>query len=844
MATAKRLKRRIVFPVDFTQKDFVITRSLFISSFAALCAATVAIAQGTPPANAQAPIGEIRGRLTDSVAGRAIASGSIAVRRVGDSAFAGGALPKEDGSFRVDGLRPGLYTIRIRAIGFAPVVRNDISIAAENPVVDLGAIGLKAVAAKLDATQTVAEREDVVLAPDRTSYSVKNLPAASGGTAIDVLRNIPLVEVDGSNNVSLRGNANVVVQINGRSTPLKGDQLGAFLAQLPAGTVKNVEVATNPSAKDDPDGTAGIINIVLNQDAQLGLSGGLAAGTASTGMVNASGNIGKQQGKLTLFASGSMYHDERATSGTTSRTNLIVPVPAFTTTRLAGSQSPISGGGTLRSEYRFTERNTLSFDGFFYGGRFGGDQSSAYTDLDTAHAVIGLFDQASSQSSRNVSQDYDVTFRRLSDKKQPLFSTELEYSNTNGNSDIDLSGNVLHADASTPLAIPTEHDRTVGRYPYLNWKTDYTGQFGATTKLEAGVKGTRRTTTNDFDAAYRDSTGAFVSDPLRHTAFDYHEDIGAAYMLLSNKFDKVQTQTGLRLEDAATYFDLSTLDQQYDRRYASAYPSAIVSYNFTPTRSARLSYSRRVSRPNPYQLSPIEFHQDTRNVFRGNPQLRAEYTNAIEGGYQESRSWGSIQLNPYIRSTAHAVRNIQFVDSTGVSVSTFDNVASTFTVGSDLNVNAHAGPLQLGGGGSLYHYSSDASNLGGNLSAHAMVWSARTNATWKFSPKADAQLMAFYRAPYATEGGSQLASVVMMTAARYKVWGEQGNISLRVSDPFKLQKYGYRTANGTVVEYSERFFGSRAVYLTITRNFGQALKLQPKQPDPDAQAQTGPPPGL
>jgi hypothetical protein len=178
-----------------------------------------------------------------------------------------------------------------------------------------------------------------------------------------------------------------------------------------------------------------------------------------------------------------------------------------------------------------------------------------------------------------------------------------------------------------------------------------------------------------------------------------------------------------------------------------------------------------------------------------------------------------------------------------VSVSTFDNVASTFTVGSDLNVNAHAGPLQLGGGGSLYHYSSDASNLGGNLSAHAMVWSARTNATWRFSPRADAQLMAFYRAPYATEGGSQLASVVMMTAARYKVWGEQGNISLRVSDPFKLQKYGYRTANGTVVEYSERFFGSRAVYLTITRNFGQALKLQPKQPDPEAQAQTGPPPG-
>jgi outer membrane receptor protein involved in Fe transport len=582
---------------------------------------------------------------------------------------------------------------------------------------------------------------------------------------------------------------------------------------------------------------------VLNQEAQLGLSGGVSGGTASTGMVNANGNVGKQQGKLTLFGSGSIYHDRRETSGTISRTNLVVPVPAFTETRLAGRQSPISGGGTLRSEYRFTDRNTLSFDGFFYGGHFGGDQASSYTDLDAGRTTIGLFNQATSQISRNASQDYDVTFRRLADKNQPLFSTELEYSNTNATADIDLSGTVLRADASTPAAIPTEHDRTIGRYPYLNWKTDYTKQFGPGTKLELGLKGTRRTTTNDFDAAYRDAaTGQFTSDPRRKTAFDYHEDIGAGYALLSNKFAKVQTQAGLRLEDAATYFDLTTVDQQYDRRYASAYPSAILSYNFTALRSARISYSRRVSRPNPYQLSPIEYRQDTRNLFRGNPALRAEYTDALELGYQESRSWGSVQVNPYLRSTAHAVRNIQFVDSSGVSVSTFDNVASTLTVGTDVNINAHKGPLQLGGGASVYHYSSDASNLSGNLSAHAMVWSARTNGTWKFSPKADAQLFAFYRAPYATEGGSQIASVSMNLAGRYKVWGEQGNISLRVSDPFKLQKFGYKTANGTVVEYSERFFGSRAVFLTITRNFGQAIKLQPKQQDPDAQAQAGPPP--
>ena len=826
------------------QNSRALKRAILLLFVIAIGRAHQLIGQSIGTKRPAAGVGEILGRLVDSASGQAVTSGSVAVRRAEDSTFASGALPKDDGSFHVDGLPAGRYTLRVRAIGFAPVLRNNIVVTKEKPIIDVGVITLNVVATKLEAEHVVADREETVLAPDRNSYSVKNMTAASGGTAIDVLRNIPLVEVDGSNNVSLRGNANVVVQINGRSTPLKGDQLGAFLAQLPAGTVKNVEVATNPSAKDDPEGTAGIINIQLNQEAELGLSGGLSAGTSSTGQTNANGNIGKQQGKLTMFLSGSMFHDHRETSGLISRTNLVIPIPVYTETNLDGKQAPLSGGGTLRSEYRFTDRNTLSIDGFLYSGRYGGDQSSDYTDLDSTHDVIGLFNQRTSQVSRNLSQDYDLAFRRFTGQNAPLFSTEVEYSMNNSTSGIDLSGNVVRPDASTPASIPTERDRTVGRYPYLNWKTDYTLQFGAATKLESGVKLTQRTTTNDFDAAYLDlGTGVYDPAPSRATAFDYHEDIGAGYLLLSNKIDKVQTQAGIRLEDAATYLDLNTVDERFDRRYASVYPSAIVSYNFTPLRQAKVSYSRRVSRPNPFQLSPIEFKQDTRNVFRGNPELRAEYTDAFELGYQESRSWGSIQLSPYLRRTSHAVRNIQFVDSTGVSVSTFDNVASTLTVGSDLNVNAHHGPLQLGGGGSLYHYSSDASNLAGNLSAHAMVWSARTNATWKFSPAADAQAFVYYRAPYATEGGSQIASVSMNVGGRYKIWGDQGNVSLRVSDPFKLQKFGYRTANGTVIETSERFFGSRAVFLTITRNFGKAIKLQPKQQDPDAAAPpAGPPP--
>lgn len=799
-------------------------------------------AQGTPPAAmpAAAGIGEIRGRLTDSTSGQPVAVGSITIRRQSDTTFAGGALPKADGTFRVDGLSPGRYTLRFRALGLAPVTRNNLVITADKPVVDLGTFKLNTIATKLAGQEIKAERDEQQLSPDRNSYNVKNMTTAAGGTAIDVLRNIPLVEVDATNKVSLRSNSNVVVQINGRSTPLKGEQLGIFLAQLPATMVKTVEVAMNPSAKDDPEGTAGILNIVLKQEVELGLSGGVNAGTASTGQMNFSGNVGKQQGKFTGFISGNIYRDNRYSSGSISRTNLVIPVPVFVETELAGRQNPLSGGTNLRTEYRINETDALTFDSYFFGGSFGGSNSSYYTDLDGTRAIVGAFNQFNKNTSTYTSQDYDFAFRRQGKPNTPQLTAELEY-NTNYNSGhSDRSGELLKADATTPASIPTEKDVSTGSNPNINAKVDYSRPIKVGSKIETGLKGIWRSNTNDFTASYLNATtGEFEIQPARTSGFDYHENIVSAYALYSQRISKVQLQAGFRLEDANTHFTIPSLSQQFEKEYWSKYPSAILSYNFSDLRQAKVSYSRRVSRPNPYQLSPIEYRQDSRNVFRGNPNLGAEYTNSFDLSLQDGHSWGSIQLNPYVRMTNHAVRNIQFIDTSGVFVQTFANVANTMTVGTDLNLNYRRGPLQLYGGGSASHYKSDASNLNGNLSAQDIIWSMRANGTWKFSDVFDMQVFANYRAPFKTEGGSQLANANVQGSARYKIWGDKGNISLRFADPFKLQRYGYRTANGSVLEYSKRYNGSRAVYLTVTRNFGQALKLRPKN-DPDPQP-TGPP---
>jgi outer membrane receptor protein involved in Fe transport len=789
--------------------------------------------------------GEIRGRIVAIGTAQPVTTGSIGVLRASDSSVVAGGSAGPDGSFQISHLPAGKYAVRIRALGFSPMVRSDITISPDHPIADLGTVTLSAFAVKLENQVITGERQDVALSPDRNSYSTKNMTTASGGTAVDVLRNVPSVEVDGNNNVTLRGNTNVVVQINGRASPLSGEQLAQFLTQIPASSVSRVEVATNPSAKNDPEGTAGIINIILNQQADIGLSGGLNAGTGTTGQVNVSGNIGRQSGPLTLYLSASLYRDHRAMNGSTDRTNLVIPVPAFVQSHSDGHSQPRFQNMTFRSEYKLTGNDAISADAMLSGGRFGRQSTAFYSDLDADREVIGLFNQFNNQVWRSLSQDYTIGYHRTAGPSVTILSTELRYSNSTDSSENDLFGVLVDPDPSTgPAMPPRERDGSLGREPAWNLQTDYTHPFGSRTKLEAGFKGTSRSNADNSTIAFLDpSTGEYTADASRGNTFDYHERIGAVYGVLSQQIGTVQTQAGLRLEQAATRFTLPTVGQSFDKHYSSAFPSGILSYNFTELRQLKLSYSRRISRPSPWQLSPIVNRSDARHEFHGNPGLRPEYTDAFELAFQDGHSWGSLQINPYLRKTAHAVRYIQSIDTAGISVGTFDNVASTLVTGADVNVTFRRSALTLFGGGSIYHYSSDASNLAGDPSAHSVVWNARGNVTLKLSPVTDLQGFANYRAPSATEGGRQSAFVYMNFALRRKMWNDKGSVTLRLSDPFNLMKWGYRTADGRVVELNEQHFGQRGLFFTISRTFGQQLKLRPQQQDTESQGppQPGPP---
>ena len=797
---------------------------------------------GGPAAPGARAAGEIRGKLVVT-GGAPVTSGSITVLRGAQNTFVGGALPRPDGSFVVDGLQPGTYAVRVRVMGYAPVVKSGVVVSPAAPSVDIGTVELTSVATTLERQTVVAEAAAQQLSPERNSYNVKSMATAAGGTAIDALRNVPAVEVDGSNVVSLRGNSNVVIQINGRTTPMRGEQLGNFLAQLPAQTVSNIEVVTSPSAKDDPEGTAGIINLVLSQPTQATVSGGMTAATGTTGLANVSGNVGKQTDKWTLFASGGGFHDARPMDGHSDRTMVGGTATSYSNSRIDGRMRPFSGNVMLRSEWKRNRTDALSFDAMGNMGDFRRDNTSDFATLDAGLDTTTAWRQYNDAGQHNFFQDYTLGYRRTAPNNaptMPTFTTLLRFTQF-GMHFQSLRANSLVSDATGEMVLPpTERNGLRVRFPTLVAQGDYVRPFGTATKLEAGLKSTLRTLNSRASASlFDEATEEFEPIAGRNYGLRYEEAIQAAYGTMSRRVGKAQLQGGLRAEQTNTTLERTTIDDATKRDYLSLFPSAFVNYNLTEMRSLRVGYSRRITRPDAPQLDPSPFYEDARTLFRGNPDLKPEYTDAYEVTLQDARKWGNIQLNPYLRVSDDAVRNIRSVTPDGITVSTFANVATTRTAGADVNATIRKGPMNLGLGGGAFHYESEADTL----STTAFGWNARTNLSWKVSKVLDFQMMANYRASQKVEGGTLLPFLMTNFSLRQKLWGDQGSVTLRLGDPFGLAKFATRVKNDVVIEETQRRFGMRGVFVSFQRNFGQAIRLRPPVADPNSAPQGGLPGG-
>jgi hypothetical protein len=804
-------------------------RCVALATLIFLAVPSLAAAQGIP-----ATSGEIRGRVINAATKAPISTAKVSTGAVQTSTDA-------DGGFRIPGLQPGSYRVRILALGYTPR-ELVVEIGPAAPSVDVGTVPLTAAVVVLQPLQVTGQKQDVELAPDRNIYVVRDMPTTRGGTALDVLRNVPAVDVDIDNVVSLRGNTGVVLQINGRPSPLKPAQLGNFLAQVPADMVDKVEVVPNPSARENPEGVAGIINIVLKQNADEGRSGGLTVGGGTTGHADIGGNLGYERGPLSLYGSYGFLRDNRPRRDTIFRENDYQSPLTYLQEAGLRTQIPLAHTLTGSAGYQLGRHDELSADMDYSTRNEAETYSLLYRNLDSARNLSALSDRFTDGTNHEFNFEATLAYKHGFAQKGHKLSSELRVVRAREGGPSGIVARTLALDG-TPTDTSALETQVGWEHPSENsLKLDYVRPLSSLLRLEAGYRGSWQHFHTTLATQVFDTTQAvWVPDSTRISDFNYDQVVHAGYAILDAQRGKVLIQGGVRVERATTHFYLRTTGATYDNPYNSVFPSGLIAYNIDDTRQVKLSYSTRIRRPDDTDLlDPTPHYLDPLNISRGNPYLRAEYIRALELGLQRTADRLTLQLTPFFRHTVDAVRTIRTLDTTGVMTRTFANVATSDAYGADFTIARSGGRLRGFAGASAFRQVSNAANLGPGISAKTFGWTARTNATLRASSTVDVQALLSYQAPMTVEQGRNASRTRFTLAARKKLMDDRMSLTLRVIDPFNTSRESNTTIDPRFYQVSDRRRAIRGLLLSVNWTFGKPKEEHTREPN-DLGGDVGPP---
>ncbi len=777
----------------------------------ALLAAPAALAQPGPMG------GSIAGRVLDE-AGAPLPSATVALYALPDTAFVTGAATDAEGAFLIERLRPGAYQVRVSVVGYA-TSRQEAEVRPGAPV-HLGEIRLAESTVLLDEASVEARREFIEQRADRTVYNVADQPVTSGENVLEALKTLPSVEVDQDDNISLRGGRNVAVHVNGRPVPVTGQFLAAYLRQIGADNVERIEVIPNPSARYEPDGLSGIINIVLKENApDRGLSGGLTLGGGTRPDAHVNGNLAYQKGAFDVYGSYGYFYNKFGFDGTTERDYLGADAPLLSLDNVQdGDRLFASHFGNATVEYTPAQGTTLSLSGNLSARDGGGENLQSITTVFREDGRQTLAERLSDTDQDGTNATGTLAFqRRFNEDGTHDLSVELRASS--------------NRDTNDQLFVHTE-DGEDSESSYLeesarteHWaQLDYTRPLGGGARLETGAKATWETIGNDvrFEGLGLDGLPFDASD-----GFDYERSIYAAYAQAAVPLGKFEAQAGVRAERAERAFTIASEGTENALAYTSLFPSAFLLYNIEPGTSVKGSYSRRINRPSPWFLSPFSSPEDPTVTQRGNPSLRPEYTDSFEMALQYKFF---VTLTPFYRRTTDVIsRRFLFEDDR--TVFTSDNFAVEQSYGADLTLAAGIPGTQIRGfvSGSLFRSETDGGEVDPAIEFGVTTWTARASLQAPLTATTSLQFFGFFRGPRALQNGRASGFGFTSVGLQQKLMGDQLTLSLRANDPFAIARFEFESENEVYHELGIRQPRQRSIGATLTWTFGERAQRRPQQ---------------
>ena len=750
-----------------------------------------------------------------------VPAASVALRRSTDTLVVAGSTTDPTGAFQLKGVRPGIYRMEVRRLGFRMATRRGVTVTTSAARVDLGLIRLEPAAVALEGVEITTARPAVAVLPDRNVYSTRDLPVAAGGTATDVLRSVPELEVSVQGRVTTAG-AKPEIHIDGRPAPMQGEALDRYLQQLPAERIDRVEVISNPSARYAAEGQGGIVNIVLKRGTSLGLSGGLTVNAGTGNQRGGSGNVTYQAGRLTLVGSGSATFFGNESENSDVRQNLAAQPTSFIQ---QDSRNRNRGGGAnmnVRAEVKAGPRGTLWTELGVGRNSSGADALTAYTYLDDLRNPTQRYDRVNAGDLQGLFGSAAMGYHDADEETRSEWSLELRHDVNDNDNSTESARYGLNPDGaaldSTPETTFTgdAHDQRD-----LALEANVTRGWGESGQVEAGYRGSSRNTGSDYRMRIDAPDGPAVADEMVGE-FRNRELIHAAFVTASQRIGRFHLQAGLRGEQAEVRTSLPLENETARTRYRSVFPSANISTEIGAGTRLRLSYSKRVERPDAWLLNPNPPALDPLNLQVGNPYLRPEYTQALSVAITRMGRMGMLQLSPYYRRTVDSWDQVRTVDEAGVSTVTWQNLATTASYGARVSASAR----QLGPVSGLVSVSGrrevrDARNLREGFSGSSTRFSASANVSLRATSTLSLQgALNYLPARWVPQG--RISPMVFSTlGARLRLWGGRGSIDVSVIDPFELQRFTFTTRDGTHVQTGRSNFSARRAAMSISYSFGR-----------------------
>jgi len=745
---------------------------------------------------------------TAKISGRVIQAGekpvefaTITLLKAKDSSLVKGAIADVNGQYEFEQIKQGKYLIAAAYVGLTKTYSKPFEINGSAPVA-MPPITLTADSKNLKEVNVTAKKPFIEQRADKTVVNVENSIIGAGASALEVLEKSPGVNVDKDDNISLKGKSGVVIMIDGKLTNMSSQDVAQLLKSMPSSNIEQIELITNPSAKYDAAGNAGIINIKLKKNKTVGTNGSLSLFSAygRTPKYGGGLNLNHRNEKFNAFGSYNYNHRENEQhlglyrSGTTDG-----KFNVFDQDNIRHRESDYHGV-KVGVDYFINKRNIIGVmvDAGFSDSN---EPADATTKIGNGEAVDSVLKTHTDNNGSWRRWAYNINYKAVLDTTGKELNIDLDYARNT-----DKQGTYIYSTIWDPgIKYHMHGDTTRNSQPNTidikTFKADYVHPLPKQAKLEAGVKLSFVETENDakFDSL---RVGNWVYDNNRSNHFIYKENVNAAYINFQKQFKKVNVQLGLRGEQSNVKGNSITMNQINDTSYFNLFPSVFVSYDVAKEHQLGFSYSRRLQRPDYGDLNPFQIYLDRYTLIAGNPYLKPSYANSIEFTHTFKHflttSLGYTHTKDKITQIVEADRDVVTGDTLNIRYK-YLNVAKSDII--NMNVSF---PVQITKWWNSFTYLSGYYNKfqtivdDRSVSIASGGFMGRTQQTFTLPKDISAEVSVFYLSPQvADEGLFRMKSMCAVDLGVSKqILHKKGSIKFNVNDVFNIQRFRGSFENG------------------------------------------------